>query len=50
MKAIRFAVLAATLAGVGIAASAVNAAPRHRHQVCTVKWVHHHKVRRCFWR
>jgi hypothetical protein len=24
---------------------------RHpRRKVCTVRWVHHHKVRRCFWR
>ena len=22
----------------------------HRRQVCTVRWVHHTKVRRCMWR
>ncbi len=22
----------------------------HRRKVCTVRWYHHRKVRRCFWR
>jgi hypothetical protein len=49
MKVIKFAILAAAMAGV--AGTAVQAGPpHHRHQVCTWKVVHHHRVKSCHWR
>ena len=50
MKAIKIAILAATMAGVGLVATAADARPYQRHKVCQTRWVHHHKVTRCFWR
>ena len=49
MKLLKFAMLAATVTCIGVGASA-QARPNHRHQVCTVKIVHHHKVKNCYWR
>ncbi|MGN6124410.1 MAG: hypothetical protein ACTHOJ_15825 [Sphingomonas oligoaromativorans] len=48
MKMMKFAILAAAM--MGVAGTAVQAAPHHRHQVCTWKVVHHHKVKSCHWR
>jgi hypothetical protein len=50
MKMMKYAILAATLGAVGLTAVPAEARPHQRHKVCTTKWVHHHKVRRCSWR
>jgi hypothetical protein len=48
MKTVTLAILAAAIGAVGFAAAPASARPHHK--VCTVKWVHHHKVRSCHWR
>lgn len=50
MKTIKLAILAVTVAGASLAATAADARPHQRHKVCQTKWEHHHKVTRCFWR